>query len=147
MTQEAIVHWTPPHQLLEQVERAERGARLRLAAARAQALMNKDEGPSEHHAVDPGSCDHLVVGGVRCPSGELRIFSPEETGAHERAVFVPPGDYGLMVCGHGFGHAKDSGDNGSDRYELWLWPTDQLPQRRVLKNGLPVARGPAFAPG
>jgi hypothetical protein len=48
MTQEAIV-WTPPHQLLEQVERKEREARLRLDAAREQALMNKGEGSSEHH--------------------------------------------------------------------------------------------------
>ncbi len=38
--------YVPPHQLLEQVERAEREARLRLAAAREQA---QGEAPGEHH--------------------------------------------------------------------------------------------------
>jgi len=39
-----------PHQL-EQVEREESEARLRLAAAREQALMNEGEAPSEHHEI------------------------------------------------------------------------------------------------
>ena len=39
--------WEP--QQLEQVEREENEARLRLEAAREQALMNEGEVPSEHH--------------------------------------------------------------------------------------------------
>jgi hypothetical protein len=38
--------WTPHHQLLEQVERDEREARLRLAAAREET---KGEAPHGHH--------------------------------------------------------------------------------------------------
>jgi hypothetical protein len=37
----------PPQ--LEQVEREEREARLRMEAAREQPLMNEGEAPSEHH--------------------------------------------------------------------------------------------------
>jgi hypothetical protein len=40
------VSYTPHHRLLEQVEREERDARLRLAAAREQA---QDDAPHEHH--------------------------------------------------------------------------------------------------
>lgn len=47
-TEEAIVSWVPPPQLVEQVEREEREARLRLAAARDQA---KGDTPGEHHAL------------------------------------------------------------------------------------------------
>ncbi len=39
--------WEP--QQLQQVEREENEARLRLEAAREQALMNEGEVPSEHH--------------------------------------------------------------------------------------------------
>ena len=38
--------WVPHHQLLEQVERDEREARLRLAAARQQG---QGDAPAEHH--------------------------------------------------------------------------------------------------
>jgi hypothetical protein len=41
-----IVSYVPPHQLLQEVERQEREARLRLAEARRQAQA---EGPGEHH--------------------------------------------------------------------------------------------------
>ena len=47
-TEEARVSWTPPHQLLMEVERNEREARLRLEAAREQASMNEAEAPREH---------------------------------------------------------------------------------------------------
>ena len=40
--------WVPPPQLVEQVEREEREARLRLAAARDQA---QGDTPGEHHAL------------------------------------------------------------------------------------------------
>ena len=46
MTEEAIVTWVPPPQLLEQVEREERESRLRLAAAREEA---QGYAPAEHH--------------------------------------------------------------------------------------------------
>jgi hypothetical protein len=50
MTQEATVsYYTPNPKLLEQVEREEREARLRVAEARAQAEMGGGEGTSEHH--------------------------------------------------------------------------------------------------
>jgi hypothetical protein len=41
----------PEPRQLEQVEREESEARLRLAAAREQALMNEGEAPSEHHEI------------------------------------------------------------------------------------------------
>jgi hypothetical protein len=44
--EEAIMQWTPHHELLEQVERDEREARLRLAAARKEA---KAGSPHAHH--------------------------------------------------------------------------------------------------
>ena len=47
-TDEAIVSWVPPPQLVEQVEREEREARLRSAAAPEQA---QGDTPSEHHAL------------------------------------------------------------------------------------------------
>ena len=47
-TDEAIVSWVPPPQLVEQVEREEREARLRSAAAREQA---QGDTPGEHHAL------------------------------------------------------------------------------------------------
>jgi hypothetical protein len=93
----------------------------------------------ERPNVEPACYDHVVVAGLECPSGELRIFSPEETGAAERAVALPSERYGLLVSGNGFGHADEYGDNGSDNYEVWLWPTKQLPDRQSLKSGLPGA--------
>ena len=41
----------PEPRQLEQIEREESEARLRLAAAREQALMNEGEAPSEHHEI------------------------------------------------------------------------------------------------
>jgi hypothetical protein len=45
-TEEAIVSWVPPPQLVEQAEGEEREARLRLAVAREQA---QGDTPGEHH--------------------------------------------------------------------------------------------------
>ena len=38
---------TPPHQLVEQAQRKEREAQLRLAAVRERARMNVGESPAE----------------------------------------------------------------------------------------------------
>jgi len=86
--------------------------------------------------VSLGEHEHVVMGGIECPTGELRIFSPEETGANERTLTLPPGLYGVIACGDGFGQADEHGDDGADRYELWLWPTEELPDAKSLKEGL-----------
>lgn len=93
----------------------------------------------ERPIVDNRAYDHMAVAAFDCPSGELRIFSPKKIGGGERKCHLPPGKYGLLACGNGFGRATEYGDNGSDRYELWLWPTEQLPARHSLKRGLPDA--------
>jgi hypothetical protein len=82
-----------------------------------------------------GAFDHVAIAGFGCPSGELRVYAPEETGFAERQVFVPPGDYGLIVCGDRFGNCDQYGDDGDDRYALTLWPCVELPSPRSLKNG------------
>ena len=46
---ESVSFYTPNPKLLEQVERTEREAKLRLAAAREQARMDEGELPAEHH--------------------------------------------------------------------------------------------------
>jgi len=94
---------------------------------------------NEPPALDLAAVQHVVVSGIKCTSGELRILSPEETGANERTLILQAGSFGLLACGSGFGHANGSGDNGSDRYELWLWPVRHLPSRRCIKSGLPNA--------
>ncbi len=85
-----------------------------------------DEPPT----LEPSPYDHVVLAGIACPSGELRIFSPEETGAGERAVSLTPGTYGVILRGAEFGRADEYGDHGADRYELWLWPTADSPPAR-----------------
>lgn len=86
-------------------------------------------------SVELGAFDHVAIAGLSCPSGELRVCAPEETGFAEHRVLVPPGDYGLMVCGDRFGSCDQYGDNGDDRYALTLWPCVELPPPRSLKNG------------
>jgi hypothetical protein len=76
-----------------------------------------------------------ALGGVYCATGELRIFSPEETLVNERAVRVPIGRYGVVAAGDSFGQTDEHGDDGADRYELWLWPTDDLLEPEGLKPG------------
>lgn len=88
-----------------------------------------DEQPS----IELAACDHVVIAGLACPSGELRVFAPEETGMNERGVLLPPGDYGLAVCGDQFGTGDQHGDNGDDRYMLTLWPCSDPPPRHALK--------------
>lgn len=88
--------------------------------------------------VDLDAFDHVAVAGFDCPSGVLRVFAPEETGAHERCLRLPAGRYGLMVCGDQFGSRDEHGDHGTDRYALTLWPSDVLIARRGLKQGLPT---------
>jgi hypothetical protein len=85
--------------------------------------------------VDVAAYDLVVSGGVACATGELRIFSPEETGINERSLAVPAGGYGVMACGAGFGQTNEHGDDGADRYELWLWPTNDLPKPESLTPG------------
>ena len=54
------------------------------------------------------ACDHeyVVIAGLRCTTGEVRVLSPEETGGNERSLAVPAGAYGVLVCGDGFGHTE-----------------------------------------
>ena len=87
--------------------------------------------------VDLDAFDHVVIAGFTCPSGVLRVFAPEETGAHERRLRLQPGTYGLMVCSDQFGSRNNVGDNGTDRYMLTLWPARDETPRRALKRGLP----------
>ncbi len=88
----------------------------------------------EHRpALEIGAFEFVVVAGIDCPSGELRIFSPEETGSGERPIRLPPGTYGLCVGGSEFGNTDEYGDNGRDQYQLWLWQTEHQPDREVLK--------------
>ena len=47
---EAGMEGTPPHQLIEQAQRAEREAQLRLAAARERARMDGGESPAKRRA-------------------------------------------------------------------------------------------------
>jgi len=90
----------------------------------------------EHPTPDLASFDHVAIAGLSCPSGELRVFSPEETGVNERGLSIPPGNYGLMICGDGFGTGDEYGDNGQDAYTLTLWPCDSPPAPCVLKRGI-----------
>jgi hypothetical protein len=92
--------------------------------------------------IDLDEFDHVVIAGLSCPSGELRIFGPEQTGAGELQVQLPGGMYGLAVCGAQFGAGDEYDANGTDRYTLTLWPCAKRPTRRVLKNGHPGAPGP-----
>jgi hypothetical protein len=88
-------------------------------------------------AVELSAFDHVAVSGLSCPSGELVLCAPEETGIMERHVSIPAGNYGLLACGDQFGNVDDYGDNGNDTYSLMLWPCNELPATRVLKNGRP----------
>jgi hypothetical protein len=88
-------------------------------------------------AVDLDAFEHVVLAGLTCRSGVLRLLAPEETGAHERRLHLPPGRYGLLVCGDEFGSRAENGDNGTDRYWLTLWPSAGSTRRRALKRGLP----------
>jgi hypothetical protein len=88
-------------------------------------------------AVDVSRRRHVVLGGFVFASGELRIFSPEGTGSNEQRLSVPIGTYGVIVCGDGFGSTDERGANGDDSYELLLWPADERPAPRCLKQGLP----------
>ena len=87
--------------------------------------------------VDVSRRNHAVLGGFVCPSGEIRAFSPEGTGSHEQRLSLPIGTYGVIVCGDGFGSTDERSANGEDSYELLLWPADELPAPRCLKQGLP----------
>jgi hypothetical protein len=88
-------------------------------------------------AIDLGDHEHVVITGLRCTTGEVRVLSPAETGANERSLAVPAGAYGVLVCGSGFGHTDEHCDNAADRYELVLWPVDELPQPENVKDGRP----------
>jgi hypothetical protein len=87
--------------------------------------------------VDVSKRHHVVVGGLVCSSGQIRLFSPEGTGSNEQRLSLPIGTYGVIVCGDGFGRTDERGANGDDSYELLLWPARELPAPRCLKQGLP----------
>jgi hypothetical protein len=88
-------------------------------------------------AVELSALDRIAIAGLSCPSGELVIYAPEETGITERRVSLPAGKYGLLVCGDQFGNGDQYGDNGNDTYNLMVWPCTELPATRALKNGRP----------
>ena len=72
--------------------------------------------------LDLSAVDRAVTALIRCPSGELHVVAPQETGFGERVLRLPPGEYELLVCGDRFGTGDKYGDDGDDRYAIWLWP-------------------------
>jgi hypothetical protein len=83
-------------------------------------------------SIDLTAHDRVVRAAIECKSGEFQIYSPEETGSNERSLTLPAGNYGLIVCGDGFGHANEHGDDGADRYEIFLWPDEELREPQLL---------------
>lgn len=90
----------------------------------------------ERPILDLGPLDHVAEGGIICATGELRAYGPEDTGISEAVVRLPPGSYSVIVAGEGFATTDEFGDNGDDRYTVFLWPGDALGPR-VLKDGRP----------
>jgi hypothetical protein len=78
--------------------------------------------------------DHVVEAGLIVQSGRLHLYGPEDTGANEATIAVPPGTYSLIACGRDFDSTNDYDAEGSDSYSLILWPGPRL-RRRVLKDG------------
>jgi hypothetical protein len=94
---------------------------------------------NDEPSLELAAFDHVVLAGLSCATGRLHVFAPEETGVAERVLSLPAGSYAVLVCGDRFGKGDEYGDNGEDRYSVWLWPSGAPPERRVLKPGHPGA--------
>lgn len=88
----------------------------------------------ERPARADGEWDHVVEAGLVLRSGRLNLYGPEDTAVNEASVVLPPGSYGLRVCGRDFDSVNEYGDEGNDSYLLMLWP-GPVGERRVLKDG------------
>ena len=90
--------------------------------------------------VDVSKFDRVAIGGLECKTGEILVSAPEETGFRESVLRLPRGTYSLLVCGAGFDTSDDHGDDGADRYSLWLWPTAEVPGPRSLARARVASR-------
>ena len=78
---------------------------------------------------DPAAWDHIAEASLHLPTGLLQVH--ECTGGPVAGYEVPPGWYRVRSLGGGF--ATVSGLDGSDHYQVVLWPAPPS-ELRVVKQ-------------
>lgn len=77
---------------------------------------------------------HVVEGGINCPSGVLVLAGMTDYEPTAQRLSVKAGPLGIRVNMSGLDTISEDGLDGRDRYLIQLWPGQELSGPLVLKS-------------
>lgn len=94
-------------------------------------LVVSDEKPY----IDKKSWEHIVYCGISLDSGLLVVRGPSDYLPNATRARLQPGYYAVYILYRGLTTLSEDGLEGDDYYKIMLWPSDEVVEVSVLKNG------------